>query len=901
MCLVGLVVACSSPAAPVKPSSPVAAAPQRTAPVERGLEPPAPTLRLPRNFVPTGYAATLAIDPARAGFDGAIAITGEVAQRSSVIWLHSRQLAVKRASASRGGAEVRLTATPYGEDLLELRAATPLDAGPWTLAIDYTGSYDLLNTAGAFKQVVTGSPYVFTQFEALYARRVFPCLDEPDRKVPWQLTLDVPADQVAVSNTPIAREQPLGGGKKRVVFARTRPLPSYLVAFGVGPFDVVDAGKTRSGTPVRIVVMKGRAADATYAAKTTAKLIDLLEEFFGSPYPYDKMDMLAIPISVGFSAMENAGLITCEETTLLIDPRHGSRRDEHGWIVTAAHELAHQWFGDLVTTAWWDDIWLNEGFATWVERKISGRFGPSWHEELGEIEGRGYALDQDSLVSARQIRQPIVVADDILNAFDGITYFKGASVLNMLESYLGHDVFMRGVRAYIAQHALGNSTSSEFTAAISEAAGKDVNAAFASFLEQPGVPEITATLVCDRDRPRLELGQQRYVPPGAPTPPATRPWIVPVCVAYDRAGKRGEACTMLDAATGSLELDAPSCPRWVMPNLRGRGYYRVAYTAPQLAALRDLAWPQLETTERRVVFADVADAATLGKLPLALAMSFVPRQLAAGDRFSVGAALGVPLGLRRFVPDELRPAYEGWLRRNLGAAARSAGLLPRAGESLDVEAMRNDLVSAVVDVGRDPVLTAEAVKLSAGGRDLPQSVRRMVLGLAAHASATVFDRLHQEVFTETDRQRRSELLAALATSRDVKQQTAALELMLDDRLDIRDTQFLVFRSNEEINRKTSQQFLRDHKDEILKRIPTDRSGGSQAVLAYVFTESCRAEQRDEIADYVTRTFAGMPGGARTVKQAIEEMDQCIARRKLVEPEIRSWLGGGTSATVRAQR
>jgi alanyl aminopeptidase len=297
MCFLALgFLACSPPAAPAKPAPPGPAPRAAAAPADRGLEPPAPTLRLPRNFVPTSYAATLGVDPSQAGFDGAIAITGDVAQRSSVIWLHGHGLAIKRASATRSGAEVALTATPHGDELLELRAARPLDPGSWTLAIDYTGSYEMLNTAGAFKQVVRGAAYVYTQFEALYARRVFPCFDEPDSKVPWQLTLDVPAALVAVSNTPIVREQALGGGRKRVAFARTRPLPSYLVAFGVGPFDVVDAGHTRSGTPVRVIAMKERAPEAAWAARTTAKLIDLLEEFFGSSYPYDKLDMLAIPV-----------------------------------------------------------------------------------------------------------------------------------------------------------------------------------------------------------------------------------------------------------------------------------------------------------------------------------------------------------------------------------------------------------------------------------------------------------------------------------------------------------------------------------------------------------------------------------------------------------------------------
>jgi alanyl aminopeptidase len=895
-------VACSSPAA-IKPPPPAAAPRPATASRDRGLEPPVPTLRLPRNFLPASYAATLAIDPELAGFDGTISIAGEVAQRSSVIWLHGHDLKVKRASATRPGAEVALTATPHGEDLLELRAQTPLDPGAWTLAIDYTGTYDHLNTTGAFKQVVAGAPYVYSQFEALYARRVFPCLDEPDSKVPWQLTLDVPTQLVAVSNTPVLREQPLGAGRKRVVFARTKPLPSYLVAFGVGPFEVVDAGKTRRGTPVRILTMKDRAPDAAWAARTSATLIDLLEEFFGSPYPYEKMDMLAIPVTVGFGAMENAGLITFTETIMLLDPAHGSRQREYEWVFIAAHELAHQWFGDLVTTAWWDDIWLNEGFANWVERKISARFEPAWHEELAEVGVRSSALEDDSLVSARQIRQPITTPDDILNAFDGITYNKGASVLNMFEGYLGRDAFLTGVRDYIARHAFGNATSTEFAAAISKAAGKDVGAAFASFLEQPGAPEITAELACEPGRaPRVALSQRRYVPPGAPAPQATRPWIAPVCVAFERGGKRGEACTMLDAASGALELPAGPCPRWVMPNLDGRGYYRTAYTAAQVSALRDQAWPQLRPTERRVVFVDTASAATIGKLPLALALSFVPRQLAAGDRFSVGEAIALPLGLRTIIPEDLRPRYEAWLRETFGPAARKAGLAPRPGESLDVEAARNNLIDAAVRVGRDPQLTAQAIKLAAHWRDLPEGIRDEVVAVAADASPELFERLLQDVYGEADRARRASLIGALAAVRDLPHQTAALGLVLDTRLDVRDTEFVLAGGAEEPNRVNAQHYFQEHQPAILRRIPSDGTTSGQAWISQVFTASCSAERRGEIVDFVTRTFAAMPGGARTVQQAVEGMDQCIARRKLMEPEIRSWLSGGRSAAPgRARR
>jgi alanyl aminopeptidase len=814
-----------------------------------------------------------------------------VSELSSVIWLHGRHLTVAHATANGSAGAIELTATPHGEDLLALHAARPLDAGTWTLAIDYRGEFDETNTTGAFKQTVADHPYVFTQFESIYARWAFPCVDEPDNKVPWRLTLDVPAKLTALSNTPVVHETALGPDTKRVEFAPTRPLPSYLVAFGVGPFEIVDAGKTKSGTPVRIIALKDRAADAAWAATTSAPIIDLLEEFFGSKYPYDKIDMMAIPVTSGFGAMENAGLITFTEQLILTDPKHASKRRQYQWVSVAAHELAHQWFGDLVTTAWWDDIWLNEGFANWVEGKISARFDPTWHDELSVVSMRNDALDADAVVSARQIRQPIVTAGDISNAFDGITYDKGASVLNMFEGYLGHDAFITGVRAYIKRHAFGNATSTEFAASISQAAGQDVAPAFFTFLDQPGAPEITASLACEAGAPHVAISQQRYVPPGAAAPATGKPWIVPVCVVYERGGKRAETCAMIEGATGSIALDAPSCPRWMMPNVDGRGYYHVAYTPAQIASMRDEAWPQLRPTERRTIVFDAAHEAELGKLPLPAALSFVPRLVAAGDRFSIGDALALPRGLMDVVPDDLRPAYEAWLRRTFGGPARKAGITPKDGDGLDIEAARGDLLNAVGDVGRDPAINAEAVKLADRWHDLPQAQRAMVLALAARSNPAVFDRLIKLVHTEPDRTRRAEIVNAVAGAADPREQEAAFSLLLDPSVDIRDTQFMLFGAGHEASRITARKFFMAHADEILKRIPSDGATGGNTWLTFVFTSSCSPEHRDEIADYVTKTFGQRQGGERIVRQGIERMDQCIARRKLMEPELRSWLGG----------
>jgi alanyl aminopeptidase len=894
----------AKPAAPVAEASAAASAAEPGAPpaAPDGLVPAEPTLRLPRTFLPTGYAARLSIDPAGNGFDGSIKVTGNLAEKSLVIWLNARKLTVQKAVAQRAGQpEVALTATPRGDDFLELRAARALDAGAWTLAIDYTGGYDLLNTTGAFKQTVDGAAYVYTQFEAVYARRVFPCFDEPDNKVPWQLTLDVPAPLVAVSNSPQTAESPLAGGKKRVEFAPTKPLPSYLVAFGVGPFEIVDAGKTQHGAPVRIVALAHRAPDAAYAAKTSAKLIDLLEDYFGSPYPYAKMDMLAIPITVGFGAMENAGLITYTETLMLQDAK-ASKQRQLGWISVASHELAHQWFGDLVTMNYWNDIWLNEGFASWMARKVVARYQPAWRDDQSELNTRDIALDSDSLVNARQIRQPIAKQDDIFTAFDRITYDKGASILNMFESYLGVDTFQRGVRDYVAARAWGNATSTDFVAAISKAAGKDVGPAFATFLDQAGTPEITATASCDGGKVSVALAQQRYLPPGAATPPATKPWILPICVAYDRGGQRGEACTQLEQDTGAIALETKSCPRWVMPNVNGRGYYRNAYTAAQVTALRDEAWAKLSWIERRAVFRDVRDAVGTGKLPLQLALSLVPKLLAGNDRFTVGPAIQLVAGLSRMVPNELTPRYEAWLRQTFGPGAAKAGLLPRDTDSLDVEITRGELIGAVAWRGREPRLVAEAVKLADHWRDLPQSVRGEVLRIAVDARPDVFDRTLKEVPAESDRSKRQEMLRALASVRDPKRHEVALGLMLDAKLDPRETLMMLFGGgggrggggaggDGDAGLVSSQTFFREHQAEIMKTMPQDGTSGPFARLSGLFTATCRADQREAITEYVKKTFGALPGGKRILAQNLEQMDQCIARREQLEPEIRAWLTG----------
>ena len=882
----GLAGGCSRPV----PAPPARGPLQAPARVADALVPPQPTLRLPKNFVPTGYAARLEIDPAKDTFGGSIAIAGVIDQPTTVIWLHGRRLAVARATATKGSEEVALRVTPRGEDLLEVRAAQPLDPGAWTLMLDYAGELELRSTAGAFKQTVGEHAYVYTQLEAVYARRVFPCVDEPDVKVPWKLTLDVPSRLVAVANTPTRSEAPIGDGKKRVEFAPSKPLPSYLVAFGVGPFEIVDAGTSRRGTPVRILTLARRAADAAYAAKTSARLLDLAEDWFGTPYPYEKLDLLTIPLTIGFGAMENAGLITFTRDA---DPPRSAGLAAAQERVGGGRDPRAR--APVVRQPGHDGV-LGRPLAQRGLREL-GRAADHHPVRAGVARRARRARDPQLRARRRRPgqRAPDPPADrdgdDILNVFDRHHLRQGRERAQHVRALPRR----RGVPARRARVPRAPGVGQRDLGRLRGRARRDrgdrsrPRRSAASSITR-GRPEITATVACT-GTPAVALAQRRYVPPGAPTPQATPPWIVPVCVAYERAGKRAEACTLLDGPTGTIALETKACPRWVMPNVDGRGYYRSAYTTAQLVALRDEAWPLLAPTERRAIFFDVREAVSTGRLPLAVGLTLVPKLLAGGDRHAIRAALGLPLGLDPLVPAALRPRYEHWLRQTFGPSARAAGLTPRPADSLDVEASRSALVAAVAWSAREPALIAEAVALGERWRELPQAIRGGVLAVAVDADPARFEQVLGEIVTEPSRARRQEMFHALAAVRDRTRQGRALALILDPAVDVRETLWMLRASSDEAGRALARAFFRANQDAIFKRLPLDATTGQIANLSALFTGTCAADKRGEIVDYVTRTFSTIPGSARVLAQNIEAMDQCIARRAALAPEVEAWLRG----------
>jgi cytosol alanyl aminopeptidase len=362
----------------------------------------APKLRLAeaQNIAPTRYDAELTLDPAKPQFSASVRIGLAIQKPVVTLWLNATNLHIEQASLAAAGKTWAATASTSGDDFIAFRFASPVPAGSAELQVRYTGSVLQKDTSGIFRLDDLGNSYIFTQFESIEARRAFPCFDEPSYKVPWQLTLHVPLQDRAVSNTPVAR-QTNAAGQTTYVFQQTKPLPSYLIAFGVGPFEFVDAGTAgQNHVPVRIVVPKGRAAEAKYAAEVTPTILSRLENYFGIPYPYEKSDEVAIPAL--FGAMENAGMVTYQQSWLLAKPATDSIARQRQYASVSAHELAHQWVGDLVTMAWWNDLWLNEAFATWMEQKILAEWKPEWKisrrrqlQALGRARGQPEQRAQD--------------------------------------------------------------------------------------------------------------------------------------------------------------------------------------------------------------------------------------------------------------------------------------------------------------------------------------------------------------------------------------------------------------------------------------------------------------------------------------------------------------------------
>jgi alanyl aminopeptidase len=848
-----------------------------------------PALRLPTTVRPLKQSAELTLVPGQDTFQGRIDFDLDVREPSEVIWLNARDVKISSALLNGEPAEV----VPGTKEVAGIAPSKTLQPGAAHLRIDYEGQISKTSSAGIFELQEGGNWYIYTQFEPTDARRAFPCFDEPSFKSPWQITLRVPASMMALANTPEVSSTPEANGMKVVRFAQTRPLPSYLVAFAAGPFETVNAGRSaRRKAPLRVIVPRGHAGEATFVSEAIPEILARLEDYFGIPYPYEKLDSLVMPIS-NF-AMENVGLITYGQSLLLAKSGQDTLRRQRACASVVAHEMAHQWFGDLVTTAWWDDIWLNEAFATWMEDKIVEEWRPDWHADVDRVEARLDAMRLDSLVSARRIRQPIESESDIANAFDGITYQKGAAVIRMFEQYAGPDRFRRGVRLYLKQHADGNATAKDFLTAISTGAQRDIAAAFSTFLDQPGVPAISAELKCGDGPPRLALSQKRSLPIGS-TGAANEQWSVPVCVAYGTGASRSE-CTLFSQSSGEFSLKAKSCPAWVLPDRGENGYYRVVYRGDLLPQLLAKGRDQLTSAERVGILGDITALVRTGDMQAAPALRIVPQFAGDASPEVVGAAAGIIDVLPESeLPQDLVTKRAEFIRSAFGRRAEQLGWSPKEGESDDDQLMRQSVAPFVARQGEDKPLIDQAAKLAREWLETGKGVNPNMLGPVLSTAAEFGDRalldsILKAAKAEKDPAIRETLIAALGSFRNPELARAAMSLVLDAGLDIRESFRLLFAPLQ--YRETAQmpfEFVRTHLDEILKVLPREVGGDFAADLVDVGDASCSAQEADEVAKYFTPRVKDWTGGQRRLANTLERIHLCAAQKAAILPSYAEGL------------
>ncbi len=571
----------------------------------------APAGRLPAGVRPVTYRAALDLDPRQDRFSGRVEIDIELDDPAPGLWLHGDDLDVSAVTITAGGETQAASWTEVLETgVVWVGFPKQLAARKATLNIEYDAAFNA-SLAGLFRVESQGKTYALAKSESIEARRFLPGFDEPGLKAVFEVSITVPDGMQAIANTPEISRVPAREGFETIRFAPTRPLSTYLLSTAVGDFDKVvraplPPNRVRTfEVPLTGYARAGKGGELDFALTLTPHMMQIFEEMLQQPYPYEKLDLIAAP-QWPSGATELAAAITYREARILKGPNAGPAliraiKEIH------AHEIAHMWFGNLVTPPWWDDLWLKEGFAVWSETAVLSVMEPDGKHEVAAVADGLTAMALDSLSSARAVAAPIGRNEDIRNAYDAITYSKGQSIIRMVDHYFTPERFRPALGRYIARYADGEASSADFYAAIGDATGEPaIGDVFRDFVTRQGVPLIEADVTCGDGQPILKLRQSRYKPLGSVIDPDAR-WTVPVCVAWLDGAERRETCTLLREQMSSIRMNSRSCPATLIPNTDGAGYYRFGLSPDGWRALGD-ALSRLPATEA-LASLDSAEAA----------------------------------------------------------------------------------------------------------------------------------------------------------------------------------------------------------------------------------------------------------------------------------------------------
>jgi aminopeptidase N len=745
----------------------------------------AATTELPRTVRPSHYDITITPDAQALDFDGHVAVTIEVLEATDRIVLQARDLAIAKASLEGDGVKMPARTPTIALDAQAQTAtftfAEPVAPGKYRLVLDYTGKI-VQQPAGLFAMdydTPNGKRRsLFTQFETADARAFVPSWDEPSYKATFTLTAIVPADQLAVSNMPVAQRTELDGGLASVRFDPSPKMSTYLLFFSVGDFE--RATLQVDGTEVGVIAQEGLAGQAAFALESSAAVLRDYNDYFGTPYPLPKLDNVAAPgSSRWFSAMENWGAIFTFEHTLLLDPKISNQSDKQQVFGVAAHEIAHQWFGNLVTMGWWDDLWLNEGFATWMAGRTTQKLHPEWNTAMGTVASRDRAMGRDAVASTHPVVMPVATVAEATQNFDAITYSKGSAIIRMLEGYVGADAWRTGVRSYIARHAYGNTQSDDLWRAVEAASNAPILDIAHQFTLQPGIPLIRVEdAKCVDGNTVVQLGQGEFTKDRPGKVPLA--WDVPVIAAT--LGGAAPARTVVDG--GKATMTVPGCGPLIV-NAGQSGYYRTQYSADGYARLRER-FADIAPIDQYGLQVDTWALAMAGLQPASDILDLIALTPVDADPQVWGDHMGSLLYLDEvYRPDpERRARFRAFALARLAPVFARVGWEARAGEPEPEINLRSNLISTLGALGAADVVAESRRRHAAEATDpsaLPPALRSNVLGVVArHADAATWETLHAAARAETTPQVKDRYYTLLASAEDEALAKRALALALTD-------------------------------------------------------------------------------------------------------------------------
>jgi puromycin-sensitive aminopeptidase len=845
--------------------------------------------RLPRNAVPTRYDLRLEPDLVTHTFHGVETVTLSVTEPTLTIDCNAIELTIEDARVEDGAGRTLQGLPSFDTETQRCRLTfpEPVTPGTWRLRLAFSG---ILNDKlrGFYRSIYkdpNGVTHTMaaTQFEATDARRAFPCWDEPAFKAVFAVTLAVDPALTAVSNTAIVNER-TEAGRKIVTFADTIKMSTYLVAFVVGDLESTDA-VTVGRTPLRVWCVPGKRHLAAFGQAIAADSLRFFEEYYGLPYPSDKLDLLAIP-DFAAGAMENLGAITFRETALLVDEHAAAHAELERVADVVAHENAHMWFGDLVTMSWWNGIWLNEAFATFMEILAVDEWKPEWKRWTTFGVSRAAAFAVDGLHSTRPIEFPVRAPRDADAMFDVLTYEKGASVLRMLEQYLGPSVFREGVRDYLKTHRFANADTGDLWAALGRAAHQPIPAVMDGWIFQPGYPLVTASLDAGG---HLVLAQQRFTYLPAPlTPPAEpareRTWQVPIQL---RIAARGTATTeRVLLAEREARLRLPETVDAVLVNAGGHGFYRVRYSRDLRERLFQHGLERLEPGERFNLVNDAWAVTVAGLMPLVEYLDFTARFRDERDRNVWSILIGSLHSLNRIVTPKDRPGLEALVRDRLSPAAADLGWTPRPSDDELTRQLRGDLLRALGTLGNDPSIQREAAARYKDAARLDPNVLPPVINVLAHGGDAArygeFLKRFRAAATPQEEQRYLYALAAFPRPELIQQ---TLERTINGEIRTQDAPFVARALLMGVySREQAWTFVKAHWDTMDRLYPKH---GLRRMAEGVIGLATPELEREVHAFFASRKI---DLGGKTLEQYLEQLRVAVTLRTREGAALTAYLG-----------